>query len=774
MTTIFAGDHYRISFLTARLVRLEYQEQGCFEDRFTTSVQHREFPAVKVERHQGRRGWELDTDFLHIVYDGQAFSRSGLSITLKGNFSAYQNTWRYGEPFAALGGAARTLDGADGAIPVENSVIARNGFSILDDSQSMLLTKDGRFIPREHPETDLYFFGYGHDYQQCLQDYYRLSGPVPLLPRYALGNWWSRFHEYSEASYLALMDRFRQENVPLSVALIDMDWHLTKVPYGSGWTGYTWNRALFPDPRRFLSALHDRGMHTSLNLHPAGGIAPHEEAYPAMCEALGRDPQKNQCIDFDAADEQFMQAYLKYLHHPAEADGVDFWWIDWQQGKDSALEGLDPLWVLNEKHFQDSARAGKRGLILSRYAGPGSQRTPVGFSGDTIMSWASLAFQPAFTAMAANAGYPWWSHDIGGHMQGIRHDELSVRWLQFGVFSPILRLHSGKNRFASKEPWTYGLEAEKIMGDYLRLRHRLIPYLYTAAERTHRLGEALVRPMYHGWPEQEEAYQVPHQYLFGPSLLVCPITAPMDPDLKMGRARAWLPAGTWFDFMTGQIYTGDRMLSVWRALGQYPVFAPAGAVVPLADSLNADENPPEMTLRVFAGKSGSFDLYEDDGISQHSAAAWTHIAFDWEKGLLKISTAGDRSVLPAERTWHVEVIGARETQARRNGRRLPARYDPERNALCLTVKAGREEETVLSFADRQLAQDGWLARAALRLQMAQTGNDEKEMIWRLLNRKGNTPSVLGTIQAAGAAPKLADCLAEVLFSQDTKEGGGEA
>ena len=771
MTTIFTGRCYRISFLTDRLVRFEYQANGRFEDQYTTSVQNRDFPAVKVEAQHTGKGVELDTEYLHIVYDEQPFCPNGLLICVKGRVSAFHSVWRYGEAFATLGGTARTLDGADGEIPVENGFISRSGFSVLDDSQSMLLTQDGRFVPRTESETDFYFFGYGHDYQQCLRDYYRLSGAVPMLPRYALGNWWSRFHEYTEESYLALMERFRREKVPLSVAVIDMDWHLTDVPYGSGWTGYTWNRALFPHPRRFLAALHERGMHVTLNLHPAGGVEPHEEAYAAMCAALGRNPESRQHIDFDAADEAFWRAYFKCLHHPLEAEGVDFWWIDWQQGTQSAVKGLDPLWVLNEKHYRDSRRNGKRGLILSRYAGPGSHRTPLGFSGDTLMTWASLDFQPAFTAMAANAGYPWWSHDIGGHMQGIRSDEMSVRWVQLGVFSPIMRLHSGKLRFAGKEPWSYGGEAEAVMKAYLRLRHRLIPYLYSAAERTHRLGEALVRPLYHCWPEREEAYQARNQYLFGPSLMVCPITTPMNEALKMAGVKAWLPEGIWFDFTTGQIYTGDRMLTIWRGLGDYPVFAPAGAIVPLADTMNANENPAEMTLRVFGGKSGAYELFEDDGVSLDCEPVWTHLSFDWEKGRLQMDVEGERAHLPETRTWHVELIGVALTKVSAGGKMLPCAYDTTRNALCFTLRTHRDDRRAqCAFDSMRLAQDDWLARAAQRLQTAQTDNNEKEMIWGLLNRKGNTPSVLGTMNAGCKTPALVHCLAEVLFAQDGTEG----
>ena len=766
MMTTFTGNGYRITFLTSRLVRLEYQEENHFEDELTTCVRCRNFPEVEVVCQRGAQGMELDTEHLHIVYNEGPFSTHGLSISVKGGLTVYHSTWRYGEAFTTLGGTARTLDGADGRIPVGEGVISRQGFSVLDDSASMLLTDNGRFIPRQASGSDLYFFGYGHDYAEGLKDYHRLTGAVPMLPRYALGNWWSRYHEYTEDSYLALMERFEQAGIPLSVAVIDMDWHLTDVPYGSGWTGYTWNRDLFPEPRRFLEALRQRGMRTTLNLHPAGGVAPHEAAYERFCAAVGRDPQQKQIIDFDPADNKFMRAYFEHLHHPLEAEGVDFWWIDWQQGAVCSVEGLDPLWVLNEQHYRDSQRHGERGMILSRYAGPGSHRCPVGFSGDTIMSWESLQFQPEFTATAANIGYPWWSHDIGGHMRGIRSDELSVRWLQFGVFSPIMRLHSSKMNFASKEPWAYGGEAEHIMTEYLRLRHRLIPYIYTAAERTHRLGEALVRPVYYRYPEVHEAYQVPNQYLVGQSLMVCPITQPMDQALQMACVTAWLPEGHWFDFETGQIYTGGRMLKLWRMLADYPVLAHGGAIVPMSENLRADKNPAELTLRVYAGSDGHFDMYEDDGILLDGEHVVTHIQLDWQNRNLHLCAEGAVNLLPEMRIWHVECIGFADTQVSMDGNVLPAQYDASRNALCFSFANQPGQTAVITFAEAKIASDNWLARAEKILHQAQTSNEEKERIWHLLNKSRRSASVLGTLQAICTTPGLVECLTEVMFAQD--------
>ena len=149
----------------------------------------------------------------------------------------------------------------------------------------------------------------------------------------------------------------------------------------------------------------------------------------------------------------------------------------------------------------------------------GSHRYPVGFSGDTIITWDSLAFQPYFTSTASNIGYGMWSHDIGGHMRGFKDDEMAGRWLQFGVFSPIMRLHSSNSEFNGKEPWRYRPEICSMMKEFLRLRHRLLPYLYTMNHRAYEEDIPLMLPMYYNWPEEEKAYQFPNEYLFGSELI---------------------------------------------------------------------------------------------------------------------------------------------------------------------------------------------------------------------------------------------------------------
>ena len=621
------GATWRITVLTSRLLRLEWHPQGQFVDVPTQLVASRDFPAAPFTVHDDGAGLRLITEHLELTYDGAAFSPAGLHIQLRHAAGVpYGAAWNFGDVDSTdlrlggnLSGTARTLDQADGAIPLEPGLLSKRGFAVVDDSSSVLLTDDGWVQARPEGGVDLYFFGHGRDFAGALSDFFALTGRSPLIPRWALGNWWSRYWAYSAEEYLDLMDRFRATGLPFSVAVIDMDWHVTDIPpeLGSGWTGYSWNRELFPDPAGFLSELHRRGLAVTLNVHPADGVRRHEDAYPEVAAALGtKDGDR---VPFDIADRDFAAAYFTHLHHPLEDDGVDFWWIDWQQGEHTRIRGLDPLWMLNYLHYRDSARvradgSRRRPLIFSRYAGLGSHRYPVGFSGDTITTWASLDFQPYFTACAANVGYFWWSHDIGGHMFGVRDHELETRWFQLGVFSPINRLHSTNSAFADKAPWAFPQPHAGVMSRFLRLRHRLVPYLYTAMWRTHTHGVGVVRPLYHEHPTQEAAYQHRNEFFFGPDCLVAPITAPLDDASGLGQVRAWLPEGEWFDLFTSRPYRGGRELLLHRWIEYLPVLVRAGAVLPLALDPAADvaRAPRELTLRAFPGVGGC-ELVEDDG-----------------------------------------------------------------------------------------------------------------------------------------------------------------
>jgi alpha-glucosidase (family GH31 glycosyl hydrolase) len=659
--SVIVGATYRITVLDAGLVRLEYSQSGQFEDRASQTVVNRAFgPGDPFTVTETRDRLTLRTRRLRLVYDKQPFSTDGLSVQATAARHSPSSVWRYGVPTSNLGGTARALDDVDGACPLEPGILSRDGITVLDDSRTVLLTDDGWVDARRPGNQDLYVFAYGRDYRRALRALYRLTGPQPLLPRFALGNWWSRYYPYTAVEYLRLLDRFAAERIPLSVAVIDMEWHLVEIDprFGTGWTGYTWNAELFPDPPGFLADLHERGLATSLNVHPAEGVHAHEQPYPAIAARLGVDPASELPIDFDSTDPRFLEAYLDELHHPLEAQGVDFWWVDLQQGDTARIAGPDPLWLLNHFHYLDAARAGRRPLILSRYAGVGSHRYPIGFSGDTLITWAALDFQPFFTATASNVGYGWWSHDVGGHHHGRKDDELAVRWLQLGVFSPITRLHSNRSVFNTKEPWRFGEHAAHVMKRFLRLRHQLLPYLYTMNRRAHADGEPLVQPMYYDHPDDEAAYAVPNQYMFGDRLMVAPITTPVDPATLLGAVKAWLPDGGWIDIFTGLTYRGGTTGYLHRDLDSIPVLARAGAIVPLTPLdrvMCGTANPDALELRVYAGADGGFTLAEDRMDEQ-----WAETSFTYDSGAgdLRIHpVVGRLASVPATRTYDVVLCG---------------------------------------------------------------------------------------------------------------------
>lgn len=776
---IIQGEKYRFTVLTEEMIRLEYCEDGKFEDRATQCVIDRKFKVPEYQVIENEESLEIITDKIHLVYNKQKFTDYGLSVQVRGNISVYHSIWHFGEEATDLRGTARTLDEADGAIELEHGIISRFGYGILDDSRSLVITEDGWVEPRKEDCIDIYFLGYGHEYEHCLKDYYHLTGKTPLLPRYALGNWWSRFYRYNDQEYKALMTRFEKEEIPFSVSVIDMDWHLVDIDpkYGSGWTGYTWNKELFPDPKEFMTWLHDHGLKVTLNVHPAGGVQAHEEKYKEMAEAMGRDWEKEEPVNFDVTDQKFLKAYFEYLHHPNEEEGVDFWWLDWQQGGLSKIPGLDPLWMLNHYHYLDSGRRGKRRLTFSRYAGMGSHRYPVGFSGDTIISWESLAFQPYFTANASNVGYGWWSHDIGGHMKGYRDEELSTRWIQFGVFSPIMRLHSSNSAFTGKEPWNYNAVSENIMKRYLKLRHEMIPYLYTMNYHASHDGQPLIRPMYYLEPEQPEAYEVPNEYYFGTELVVCPITEPTDKAAGTACVKAWIPEGKWYDIFSGLKYDGGRMLELYRSLEDIPVLAKEGAIIPLTDLTeytNSVENPKELAVKIVPGKKNAFILMEDTGDTcEDKEENWAQTKLEWinENEFIIHPANGNLDVIPKRRTWKMEFYGIVDVdnlEVTVGGKAIETEriYDEKRHICQVNIPETEvTEQITISFSKGYLLRENNKpAEIFALLYQAKIEYEVKEKIYAYMKEGKTSSEMLGIIQAMHLPDSVYGMLSEVLLA----------
>ena len=667
---IYEKNDVRLSLILPDVLRVE---KGSRTDLPTQIVQHRDFGPIPHTLEESGSTLLIRTEQATFRLDAVSGTVHAITPADGTEITDFEKD--------ILPGTARTLDRANGAVPLEKGILSRSGVSKLDDSKSLLLAEGNAILPRPAC-SDCYYFACGRDYGKQLQTFFRITGAVPLIPKFALGNWWSRYKAYTQEEYRTLMQKFIDRKLPVTVATIDMDWHWTDVVqrFGKeakaekpkykeeriynlllhGWTGYTWNTELFPDHKELLNWLHDRGFKVPLNVHPNQGVRFFEDAYEAMCRRMGKDPATKEFVPFDPADPAFMQAYFEELHHPLEAEGVDFWWLDWQQGPHCRVAGLDPLWALNHYHTLDSGRNGLRPLILSRYAGLGSHRYPLGFSGDSYTTWKSLEFQPYFTNSAANAGYTWWSHDIGGHMLGIQDDELYLRWLQYGVFSPVNRLHSSNSDFMGKEPWNRSWAVEKVSEEFLRLRHKLIPYLYSVNYQTHTKGTPLCAPLYYRW-DQDEAYEAKNQYCFGPSLMVSPVTAPADKRLNLSCVRTWLPEGRWTDIFSGRIYKGDRWVNLYRDLDSIPVLAQEGSIVPMYRNADTNDLSLEQPLEIHLWRgNGSFDLYEDDGETmafEKGQYAVTSFRLEEQGNNLRLTItppADSHGLLPARRTMYLK------------------------------------------------------------------------------------------------------------------------
>lgn len=666
--SIFTFPNVRFAILTEGMLRIEYHPDGKFDNRPSQVFWYRYQPVPLMQVKNGSDHLSLDTACLHLEYhySPKGLDRENLQILIKGNNVDYH----YGDPnYGLLPGTIRTLDETSGPIRLQHGILSRCGWTLLDDSNSLVFNSNGWIAPRNmgNAYRDSYFLAYGTNYKHALSNYLRIAGNVPMIPRYMLGNWWSRFWKYSQKDLRALVDKFRALQIPLSVLVLDMDWHITKTGNDcSGWTGFSWNHELFPDPPSMLRWLHEQELAITLNLHPASGIYPHEERYHAMVERLGVDRLQDAAIPFDAVDPDFMSAYFDLLLHPLEDQGVDFWWLDWQQGETSRIPHLDPLWWLNHLHFFDlGSRNKKRPIIFSRWGGYGNHRYPIGFSGDTIISWESLAFQPYFTATSANSAYGWWSHDIGGHMRGIEDPELYMRWLQFGLLSPILRIHSGKDIFTDHQPWAFDAETLRLATEVLQLRHAFIPYLYSMARRNNKQALPICTPLYYDHPQQEAAYITGNQYMFGSELMAAPITAPADTQVGMSRSTVWFPPGEWFNFWDGTRICGPQWQIHYTALEDIPLYAKAGAIIPLQTRCGwgGIANPHEIELMVFPGTDSSFELFEDDGVStdyQNGKYALTRMHSHYTNHHLAIiidPVSGDSSFIPEKRSYRILVRG---------------------------------------------------------------------------------------------------------------------
>ncbi|MDD2208180.1 MAG: glycoside hydrolase family 31 protein [Bacilli bacterium] len=662
---IISGEKYRITILSDVLVRLEYSETGTFENRPTELVKFRRFSVPKYLKKEDKDFLVISTKYFKLEYTkNKPFIGSKVTPdqNLKISLINTDKFWYYNHPEARnFKGTSYSLDNSDGNVNYTKGLYSTDGFVSLDDSESLIFNKDGSLGRRSDKRIDIYVFLYRKDFGFCLRDYYKLTSKPPLVPRYSLGVWWNKDYPYTKEELEQLVWDFNSRNIPLSIILLSKYW---RILYEDTYSGFTFNYELFDNPKKMIDNLHAKKIRLGLNIDPTGGISPNEISYERFKTSAGINTDG--VIPFNAFNKGILSAYLDELIKPLNNIGVDFYWIDYYNPKD-----LLTLRALNHYHFTDYKKdRTKRGMILSRNGGCGAHNYPVHYSGYTKVSWNNLNMIPEYNLTSSNIGMSWWSHDIGGYLDGIEDSEMYIRFVQLGVFSPILRLSAAESHYYKREPWLWDAKTFAIVKEYLRLRHRLIPYIYTEGYKYAKTGLPLIQPVYYKYPEIYDEPLYKNEYYFGTGLFIAPITNKKD--LLMNRTvhRIFLPNGIWYDFKSGKKYVGGKRYVSFFKDEDYPVFAKKGTIIPLSilddNDINNTDAPEKLEIHIFPGKSSTYKLYEDDGISslyKDGEYLITDIDYNYQVNNFTViirPTEGKGGIVPQKRFYKIRFRNTRK------------------------------------------------------------------------------------------------------------------
>lgn len=715
----------RFTVLTPEMIRIQYSDKGLFEDRATFAVINRRLPVPRFSKTV-KDGWlQIKTSALTLRYriGSKLTDKSGsdiLTISLKLNGSAVE--WHPSlPPTGNLKGTTRTLDNQRGDNKrknLENGVLSRDGWAVIDESPlhkrgdgstTFAFDKSVDGIPWwaepvDKQAVDWYFMGYGHEYKKALADFTKVAGRIPMPPLYILGYWYSRYHRYTQQEFMDLADEIQGKKIPIDVMIFDKDWHT------AGWTGWTWDKSIIPEPEKLIKYMHDRGIKVALNLHPADGIDADEEYFDEVerhlasatpgGSAVSKAKDGTKIVPWQLTDSTFYRALFNDILRKREAQGVDFWWIDWQQNLTSKfVKGLGETFWCNHVFYNDMKqhRTDRRPVIYHRWGGLGCHRYPIGFSGDTHSTFPTLAFQPYFTATASNVGFDYWGHDLGGHTADKDNSpERFLRWMQFGVFTPIFRTHPTIDKNSphiERRIWKYPNFEQLLATVYLR--YTLMPYIYNAARAAYDTGVGLCRPLYYEWPEHDEAYsrEFEDEYMFGNDMLVAPIVEPAGAD-KLSHKKVWLPDGIWFDVCRGKLVRGGMTFEGTYTLDNIPCFVRAGAIIPCFPRIyNLKSRPDTLILKAVPGADGRLSYYEDANddngyqqgeytitpILQKSNHASTTLTIKPRRGSFKS--------MPAERHYKVQFLAtAKPTSATVNGKPAACAYDEKARTATVVIR----------------------------------------------------------------------------------------
>ena len=570
-----------------------------------------------------------------------------------------------------------------------------------------------------------YYVVYGPTPEQVSEGLGALLGTMPLPPRWALGYHQSRWGYATEAMVRELAAEFRTRDLPCDAIHLDID-------YMDGYRVFTWNPQGFPDPQGLISDLRRDGFRVVTIIDPGVKSDPDYQVYRAGMESD---------VFIRRADGAVFHGYV----WPDDAVFSDYtrpevrkWWGDmqkalldvgvsgtWNDMNEPAVferpfsQGVGQVGTIDLDAIQGPAgertthaevhnlygygmarasyeglrqyRSDTRPFVLTRSGFAGVQRWGACWMGDNTSWWEHLELAMPQLMNMGLSGVPFVGTDIGG-FNGNASGELFARWMQFGILSPFCRSHSmtGTQRH---EPWGFGPRVEAICREFLRLRYRLLPYLYTLFWQASQRGTPVLRPLLYHFPDDPATYQLHDQVLLGPQLLAAPMYHP-------GREHrhVYLPADAWYDWWTDELIAGPTHLLAHAPLEHMPLYVRAGAIIPSGPDLhNADERPLDpLTLDLYLG-NGAFTLYEDDGHSfayEHGQFSTTTYTLQQTKDQLVFAIGvREGAYIPPARQLLIRVHAVDEQAAEGHP---GASYDPARRLLTLQADDNGSERT-LSF-----------------------------------------------------------------------------
>lgn len=497
-----------------------------------------------------------------------------------------------------------------------------------------------------------YYFFYGPELNRVIAEYRQLTGEAPLFPRWAYGYWQCRERYHSQQEILDTAAEFRKRKIPVDVLV--QDWQY--------WGKYGWNAMKFdedhyPRPKEILDQLHANELHMMISIWSKFGED--TDVYKRMSAQSFLIPGEPWTDFFNPAAQT---AFWSELRKGIFADGMDAWWMDASEPEFDALHGKEtflgsgdsvrnayPLYVTKAIYEgQRSTTDRKRVVILTRSAFAGQQRNAAAsWSGDISSNWITFRRQISAGLSFTMSGIPYWTTDVGGFFRpedqytSDKYHELLIRWFEYGTFCPIFRVHGYKS---NAELWNYGPEVEKILTQYDELRYRLLPYVYSAAWGVTHHGETLMRALPLEFPFDSGARQISDQFLFGPALLINPVT-----NEGALRRPLYLPARSdWFDFWTGKRVAGHQTITMEAPLDRIPILVKSGSILPMgpfAESTSPKSDP--VDLRIYTGADANFALYEDEGDDyDYEHGVYSLIPLHWDDKREELTIRARLGVFP--------------------------------------------------------------------------------------------------------------------------------